>query len=116
MDILASASYDNTIKIYKEDETDHDWTCSATLSGHHSTVWIIAFDKTGNRLASCSDDRTVKIWQKYEANNEEGIPTPDNEPVWKCICTLSGYHTRSVYDISWCKSSGMDDIYLNHLT
>ena len=35
-----------------------------------------------------------------------GIPTPDNEPVWKCVCTLSGYHGRDVYDISW-SSSGL---------
>ena len=30
-----------------------------------------------------------------------GVPTPDGDPVWKCVCTLTGYHTRDVYDISW---------------
>ena len=35
-----------------------------------------------------------------------GIPTPDNDPVWKCVCTVSGYHKRDIYDISW-SSSGM---------
>ena len=35
-----------------------------------------------------------------------GIPTPDSEPVWKCVCTLSGYHSRDIYDISW-SSSGL---------
>ena len=33
-----------------------------------------------------------------------GVPTPDSEPVWKCVCTLSGYHNRDVYDISWSRS------------
>lgn len=107
LDILASASYDNTIKIYKEDSADNDWTCISTLVSHNSTVWSIAFDKTGTRLASCSDDKTVKIWQQYDIGNEEGILTPDNEPVWKCVCTLSGFHDRSVYDVVWCKLTGL---------
>ena len=106
-DILASASYDNTIKLYKEDLADSDWSTFETLSSHTSTVWGIDFDSTGKRLASCSDDQTLKIWQEYLPGNEFGIATPDNVPVWKCICTLSGYHSRSVYDISWCKLSGL---------
>ena len=28
-------------------------------------------------------------------------PSPDGEPVWKCVCTLSGYHQRDIYSISW---------------
>ena len=102
LDILASASYDNTIKLFKEDEVDSDWLCTATLDSHESTVWSLAFDRTGTRIASCSDDQTVKIWQEYLPGNTQGIVTPGNEPVWKCVCTLSGYHTRTIYDISWC--------------
>lgn len=107
IDILASASYDNTIKLYKEDVSDNDWVVFATLSSHTSTVWGIAFDATGKRLASCSDDKTVKIWQEYAPGNSENIPTPDNDPVWKCVCTLSGFHSRAVYDISWNKQNGL---------
>lgn len=105
-DVLASASYDNTIKLYVEDVDDSDWSCLDTLEGHQSTVWSISFDPTGKRLASCSDDRTIKIWQSYEPDNELGIATPNQKTVWKCVCTLSGYHTRSIYDISWCKATG----------
>lgn len=105
-DVLASASYDNTVKVFREDASDSDWVCTATLSGHASTVWSLAFDASGTRLATCSDDRTVKIWQAYEPGNAEAVPTPDAETVWLCVCTLSGYHTRSVYDVSWCKQTG----------
>lgn len=101
-DLLASASYDNTIKLFKEDPVDNDWTCFATLASHESTVWSLSFDRTGVRLASCSDDKTVKIWQEYLPGNEEGVATPSNDPVWKCVCTLTGYHSRTIYDISWC--------------
>jgi len=107
IDILASASYDNTVKLFKEDPSDNDWVCIATLASHESTVWSLAFDKTGKRLATCSDDSTVKIWQEYLPNNSEGIPTTDNDSTWKCVCTLTGYHTRTVYDISWCHITGL---------
>lgn len=101
-DILASASYDNTVKMFREDPADNDWICFATLVSHESTVWSLAFNNAGTHLASCSDDNTVKIWKEYPPGNSEGIPTTDNEAVWKCVCTIAGYHTRTVYDLSWC--------------
>lgn len=92
--------------MYKEDPADNDWTCIATLQSHDSTVWSLAFDKDGTRLATCSDDRTVKIWKEYKPSNQEGLVVTNQESVWKCVCTLSGYHTRSVYDIAWCHHTG----------
>lgn len=115
LDILASASYDNSIKMYKEDPADNDWMCICTLTGHTSTVWSISFDGSGNRLASCSDDRTVKIWQCYMPGNEEGIATPDGDMVWKCVCTISGHHTRSIYDISWCPNTGLFVMFIKEV-
>ncbi|XP_046426028.1 probable cytosolic iron-sulfur protein assembly protein Ciao1 isoform X1 [Neodiprion virginianus] len=105
-DTLASASYDDTVRIFKEDAYS-DWVCTATLNSHTSTVWSLSFDSTGNRLATCSDDKTVKIWQEYKPGNEAGISTENNESVWKCCCTLSGYHSRPIYDIDWCKLTGL---------
>ncbi|XP_066588963.1 probable cytosolic iron-sulfur protein assembly protein Ciao1 isoform X2 [Prorops nasuta] len=106
-DILASASYDNTAKIFKENLSDGDWSCTATLSSHTSTVWSLSFNSSGTRLATCSDDLTVKIWQEYKPGNDKGIATPNNESAWKCICTISGYHTRTIFDIDWCKLTGL---------
>uniref|UniRef100_A0A8C3SHF4 Cytosolic iron-sulfur protein assembly protein CIAO1 n=1 Tax=Chelydra serpentina TaxID=8475 RepID=A0A8C3SHF4_CHESE len=69
-ELLASASYDDTVKLYREEEDD--WVCCATLEGHESTVWSLAFDQSGERLASCSDDKTVRIWHQYKPGNEQG--------------------------------------------
>jgi WD40 repeat protein len=104
-ELLASASYDDTINMYREDEDD--WIRCGTLTGHESTVWSIDFDASGDRLVSCSADKTVRVWKIYKPGNPEGIPTPDGEAVWKCVCTLSGYHHRDVYDVSWSKCSGL---------
>lgn len=77
--LLASASYDDTVKLYHEEEDD--WVCCATLEGHESTVWSVAFDRSGERLASCSDDKTVRIWRQYKPGNEEGeAPSPSYVP------------------------------------
>lgn len=101
---LVSASYDNTIKFYKEDFDD--WCCFCTLTSHESTVWSLSFNKTGNKLASCSDDKKIKIWKEYPPGNAEGIPTTTGDCTWKCVCTLSGYHKRAIYDIDWCHQTG----------
>ncbi|NWI24371.1 CIAO1 protein, partial [Sula dactylatra] len=103
-ELLASASYDDTVKLYHEEEDD--WVCCATLEGHESTVWSVAFDRSGERLASCSDDKTVRIWRRYKPGNEEGVACSGTDPTWKCVCNLSGYHTRTIYDVAWCHLTG----------
>lgn len=105
--LLASASYDNTIKLFREDPNDEDWVCCGTLTGHDSTVWSISFEGNGKRLASCSDDQTVKIWKEYPPGNPEGVATVDGDSTWKCVCTLGGHHGRTIYDISWCSKTGL---------
>ena len=97
--------------MYKEDGDD-DWVCFATLSSHDSTVWSMSFDKVGQRLATCGDDKSVKIWQEYPIDNAEGVVNPvkfgmKKDPVWKCVTTLSGFHTRCVYDIAWNHSNNL---------
>ena len=47
LDIVASGSYDNKIKMFKED--DDDWICCATLTSHENTVWSLAFNHSGDR-------------------------------------------------------------------
>jgi len=34
----------------------------AVLQGHNERVWGIAWSPTGNLLASCSGDKTIRIW------------------------------------------------------
>ncbi|NXH46526.1 CIAO1 protein, partial [Dicaeum eximium] len=97
-ELLASASYDDTVRLYRED--DDDWVCCATLEGHTSTVWAVAWERSGQRLVSCSDDRTLRVWQRAEGHGS------GSEPSWQCVCTLSGYHGRSIYDVAWCHLTG----------
>ena len=72
----------------------------------------MSFEKSGKRLASCGDDQTVKIWQEYLPDNQEGLTNSNKlgmkkDATWKCVCTISGYHVRCVYDVDWNKNNGL---------
>ncbi|XP_015279596.1 PREDICTED: striatin-4 [Gekko japonicus] len=54
------------------------------LDGHADSVWGLAFSPSKNRLASCSADGTVRVWDPsssssclstYSTGSEHGIPT-----------------------------------------
>ncbi len=57
--ILASASDDNTVKLWKQ-----DGTLLNTLKGHKNEVWGVTFSPDGQTIASASRDQTVKLWKR----------------------------------------------------
>lgn len=91
-EILASASYDDTIKLYVDDPSE-DWYCMSTLTGHESTVWSLAWSPDGNYLASASDDLSIRIWKRLDQYK------------WQSIHQIKG-HERSIYSISWIVGKG----------
>ena len=56
--MLASASEDNTIKLWDVEKK----TEIKTLIGHDNTVTSVAFNHNGTMLASASEDNTIKLW------------------------------------------------------
>jgi WD40 repeat protein len=77
---LASASFDNTVKIWDASSG----ACVHTLEGHSSRVTSVAFSHDSMRLASASFDSTVKIWDASSG---------------ACLQTLEG-HSDSVKDLA----------------
>ncbi|KAL8505082.1 hypothetical protein ACS0TY_016333 [Phlomoides rotata] len=102
MDHLFSCSYDNTIKVWVDEDVD-DWQCAQTLnesfSGHTSTVWALSFNATGDKMVSCSDDLTIKIW----GSDIEQTLLGDGYAHWIHLCTLSGYHDRTIFSVHWSR-------------
>eukprot|EP00249_Psilotum_nudum_P012581 c23865_g1_i1 orf=150-1292(+) len=107
-EILVSASYDNSIKVWAEDIDNDDWECVQTLGnpgrGHTSTVWALSFESSGDRMVSCSDDLTLMVWDTSSdpSKNVDGKSVP-----WKHLCTISGYHDRTIFSVDWSKSTGI---------
>eukprot|EP01134_Creolimax_fragrantissima_P002957 CFRG2957T1 len=100
--IIGSASYDDTIKLYGDEEDD--WEVFDTLKGHTSTVWCLDFDRNGERMVTSGDDKTIKIWQAYHPGNMQGIETPDHShPKYVCVATLENIHTRPIFHCGFSK-------------
>ncbi|KAF2259255.1 hypothetical protein CC78DRAFT_621216 [Lojkania enalia] len=97
---LASASGDSTVKIWDASSGEclstlegHSSSvsgeCLSTLEGHSSWVYSVAFSHNSARLASASDDRTLKIWDLSSG---------------ECLSTLEG-HSSWVYSVTFSNNS-----------
>ncbi|KAL2680703.1 Cytosolic iron-sulfur protein assembly protein [[Neocosmospora] mangrovei] len=126
-DVLASASYDNTVRIWREDG-DAEWVCVAVLEGHEGTVWGIQWEsrpRPGDlfpRLLTFSADGTIRVWTlQQEEDNEDGTGTGSRSALggipntmrrslreeWKCTAILPKAHTRDIYSVTWSSQTGL---------
>ncbi|KAJ5980358.1 hypothetical protein N7481_007656 [Penicillium waksmanii] len=72
--------------ILNSPKVDESWSlCLQTLEGHYGWVNLIAWSPDGSRLASASNDKTVRIWDPATG---------------QCASTLEG-HTGPVSSIAW---------------
>lgn len=73
----------NRINFYRLDQFE----CKATLiEGHTRTIRNLSWSNDGRKLASCSFDSTICIWENM--NNEQ------NEDDWKCNINLEGHENE----------------------
>ncbi|KAK0651371.1 WD40-repeat-containing domain protein [Cercophora newfieldiana] len=123
-DVLASASYDNTVRIWRED-SDGEWVCVSVLEGHEATVWGIQWEpkpREGKfpRLLTHSADKTVRLWTLRQEEEDE-VEEPSRNPwgaipntmrrelkeEWVCTDVFPQVHSRDVYSAAWSADSGM---------
>lgn len=140
-DMLVSASYDDTVRLYKEDADD--WVQVSCIDGHKMTVWWAQFEgsgmsrldfraqqqdiseeqsqyidlleRSGPRLATCSDDCTVRIWRRRPKERQEqgntGIPSIIRSMAidedWSLEAVLPERHDRAIYSVAWSHRTGM---------
>lgn len=105
-EILLSASYDDTIRIWAEDAGD--WYCASLLSNvHTSTIWTLAVAPSSSRLISGSDDGSLAIYKCYTAEEtKERFPDEQNgsNGTWKCVGKLPDAHAMTVYSVDYASA------------
>lgn len=89
--ILFSCSYDDKIKIWKED--NDDWYCHADLSEHTSTVWALSISEDGSKVVSCSDDCSVVLWEGTSSGGSKSVDTFRKAGILKAV------HEYPIYSI-----------------
>lgn len=124
-EVLASASYDNSVRIWRED-SDGEWVCVAVLEGHTETVWGIQWEpkpdnKKFPRLLTYSADATMRVWTLKEEDDDAddgsgarsalgGIPNTMRQSLredWVCTAILPKAHDRDIYSAAWSTQNGL---------
>jgi cytosolic iron-sulfur protein assembly protein CIAO1 len=87
-----STSYDDSLKIWKED-SDDDWHCVQTLHGHSSTVWAADFDSSGELIASVGDDKILYLWKRNSDRSSLDM--------YLEYAIFPDLHSRTIYSVSF---------------
>ncbi|KAL3796545.1 hypothetical protein HJC23_009676 [Cyclotella cryptica] len=124
-EILLSASYDGSIKVWAEESGD--WYCAATLglnsaiprsvstledssnkqqgTVHPSTIWCLGVTPGGVRFLSGSEDGSIAIWKMYTSSERKQLfprehAMSSTDGFWNCVGVLpdahSGYAVLSI--------------------
>ena len=70
-----------------------------TLKGHQDRVWQINWSNTELKLASCSGDKSIRLWK---LNSD---PKSLNKMEWKCCLNIDDAHKRTVRSVSFSPQS-----------
>ncbi|MGW5866260.1 nSTAND1 domain-containing NTPase [Streptomyces sp. NPDC055239] len=75
--ILATASYDRTVRLWDVSDPSRAKPLGKPLTGHTSWVSSAVFSPDGDTLATASDDGTVRLWDV----RDPGHPRPLGSPI-----------------------------------
>lgn len=90
----ATASYDNTVKLWKP-----DGSLLATLEGHSDGVLHVSFSPDGQTLTTASYDGTIKLWTldgtliSTLRGHRDGVNAAVCSPDGQTLATASNDHT-----------------------
>ncbi|KAJ1948052.1 Cytosolic iron-sulfur protein assembly protein [Linderina macrospora] len=87
----------------------------AELAGHDDRVWQVSWDKTGTRLATCSGDKSARVWAPISGSSffeQPGAPAPPTDAesptttaTWQCLDTIDNAHKRTVRSVCFAPTS-----------
>ncbi|MGM1061761.1 nSTAND1 domain-containing NTPase [Saccharothrix sp. Mg75] len=108
---LASASYDDTVRLWDLRDPDHPKPLGSPLVGHRSWVTSAVFSPDGRTLATAGDDATVRLWDVTDPANPRSLGQPlagGNGTVYllaftpdsRTLVTANADHTARLWDVT----------------
>ncbi|MFD4257273.1 hypothetical protein ACFWR9_06510 [Streptomyces sp. NPDC058534] len=74
--ILATASYDRTVRLWDVSDPARPEQLGKPLTGHRSWVSTAVFSPDGRTLASASDDGTIRLWDIRDPSRPRPLGAP----------------------------------------
>ncbi|MFJ2743594.1 hypothetical protein ACIO3O_28540 [Streptomyces sp. NPDC087440] len=74
--LLATASYDRTVRLWDVADPSRPKSLGAPLAGHQSWVSSAVFSPDGTTLASASDDGTIRLWNVRDPQHPRLLGDP----------------------------------------
>ncbi|KAI8803607.1 WD40-repeat-containing domain protein [Cladochytrium replicatum] len=66
----------------------------AELTGHTETVWQVSWSPTSHTLASCSTDKTIRLWKPSRPDDPTGS-------IWTCVGVIPDAHKRTIRSVAF---------------
>lgn len=106
-EILISASYDETIRIWAEE--DGDWYCAMSLSTvHTSTIWTLTVAPSATRFISGSADQSLAIYKCFTPEELQQrdvklgqVGSSRKKATWECVGKLPNAHSSTIYCVDY---------------
>ncbi|CAJ1943184.1 unnamed protein product [Cylindrotheca closterium] len=102
-EVLLSAGYDDTIRVWAEDSGD--WYCALVIEGIHAdTIWSLAVAPGSGRMVSSSADGSIAIMKNFTIlERREMFPDQSScsNGFWKCVGKLGDAHSSTVYSVDY---------------
>jgi WD40 repeat protein len=71
-----------------------DFNLLSDIQAHETRVWNISWSKDGKLIASCGEDRSIKIWNQRQSTGE-----------WLCRQTIDGVHDKAIRRVAFSPNS-----------
>ncbi|MFI6093229.1 hypothetical protein [Streptomyces sp. NPDC051218] len=108
--VLATASYDRTVRLWDVSDPSHAKPLGKPLTGHKSWTSSAVFSPDGDTLATASDDGTVRLWDVRDPAHPRSLGSPLTghdgaiylvafSPDGRTLASASDDHTVRLWDV-----------------